>query len=253
MARDLSTIATQSTFVIQALPGASSTKREVVGAIDAHTRMLTHDKLFVMLCVITVGTVAPCVTPAQASNRVTAADSSRAVLLPGDIVRLRIWREPDLSGDFPVDEAGTVTFPKIGPFMVSDYTVAGLKAKLLESYAVYLRNPSVEVTMLRRINVLGAVRNPGLYPIDPTMTIADALAVAGGAIPTGDPHHVVLVRNGKHVTEALTAETNIAETPLRSGDQLFVPERSFVVRNSGLVAAGLSVTASIIIALFLRR
>jgi polysaccharide export outer membrane protein len=182
-----------------------------------------------------------------------AADNARGLLRPGDVVRLRIWREPDLSGDFPVDEAGTVTFPKIGPFRVSDYDAAGLKAKLLESYAEYLRNPSVEVTLLRRINVLGAVKSPGLYPVDPTMTVADALALAGGATPAGDPHHVVLVRNGVRVTESLTAETSIAETPLISGDQLFVPERSFIVRNSGLVAAGLSVTASLIIAVFLRR
>ena len=207
-----------------------------------------------MLTAVLLGVVAPRVAVAQSSAPAPmAADSTRGLLRPGDVIRLRIWREPDLSGDFPVDETGTVTFPKIGTFKVFDYTTAALKTKLLESYAVYLRNPSVEVTMLRRINVLGAVQHPGLYPIDPTMTIADALAVAGGATPNGDQHHVVLVRNGVRVTEALSAETSIAETPLRSGDQLFVPERSFVVRNSGLVAAGLSVTASLIIALFLRR
>ena len=207
-----------------------------------------------MLTALLLGVVAPRVGLAQTSAPApTAADSTRGLLRPGDVIRLRIWREPDLSGDFPVDETGTVTFPKIGTFRVFDYTTAALKTKLLESYAVYLRNPSVEVTMLRRINVLGAVQHPGLYPIDPTMTIADALAMAGGATPSGDQHHVVLVRNGVRVTEALSAETSIAETALRSGDQLFVPERSFIVRNSGLVAASLSVTASLIIALFLRR
>ena len=207
-----------------------------------------------MLTAVLLGVVAPRGAIAQSSAAAAAAaDSTRGLLRPGDVIRLRIWREPDLSGDFPVDETGTVTFPKIGTFRVFDYTTAALKTKLLESYAVYLRNPSVEVTMLRRINVLGAVQHPGLYPIDPTMTIADALAMAGGATPSGDQHHVVLVRNGVRVTEALSAETSIAETPLRSGDQLFVPERSFIVRNSGLVAASLSVTASLIIALFLRR
>jgi protein involved in polysaccharide export with SLBB domain len=207
-----------------------------------------------LMLVVLLGIVSSRAAIAQTQIAPSAAtDSTHALLRPGDIVRLRIWREPDLSGDFPVDEAGTVTFPKLGPFQVSDYSAASLKAKLLESYAQYLRNPSVEVTMLRRINVLGAVKSPGLYPIDPTMTIADALALAGGATPAGDQHHVVLVRNGTRVTESLSAETNIAETPLRSGDQLFVPERSFIVRNSGLVAAGLSVTASLIIALFLRR
>jgi len=163
------------------------------------------------------------------------------------------WREPDLSGDFPVDETGLVTFPKIGAFRVFEYSPAGLKTKLLDSYAVYLKNPSVEVTILRRINILGAVQKPGLYPVDPTMTIADALAIAGGASPNGDQHHVELVRNGLRINENISIDTNIAETALRSGDQLFVPERSFVVRNSGLVATAISVTASLFIALFLRR
>jgi protein involved in polysaccharide export with SLBB domain len=189
----------------------------------------------------------------QATATVSPIDSAQGVLRPGDIIRLRVWREPDLSGDFPVDESGLVTFPKIGAFNAFEYTPLSLKKKLLETYAVYLRNPSVEVTMLRRINILGAVQKPGLYPVDATMTIADALAVAGGATPNGDPHHIELIRAGVRVTESLSAETSINQTSLRSGDQLFVPERSFVVRNSGLVATAISVTASMFIALFLRR
>jgi len=189
----------------------------------------------------------------SAQPAASASDSAHGVLRPGDVIRLRIWREPDLSGDFPVDETGLVTFPKIGAFRVFEYSPAGLKTKLLDSYAVYLKNPSVEVTILRRINILGAVQKPGLYPVDPTMTIADALAIAGGASPNGDQHHVELVRNGLRINENISIDTNIAETALRSGDQLFVPERSFVVRNSGLVATAISVTASLFIALFLRR
>ncbi len=184
---------------------------------------------------------------------VSALDTTHGVLRPGDVIRLRVWREPDLSGDFAVDETGVVTFPKIGQFNALEYTPQALKQKMLESYAQYLRNPSIEVTMLRRINILGAVQKPGLYPVDATMTVADALAVAGGATPNGDPHHVDLVRNGVRIQERISSDVNLAATPLRSGDQLFVPERSFVVRNSGLVATAISVSASLIIALFIRR
>ena len=190
---------------------------------------------------------------ASSIRRSAGAEAGRAMLLPGDVVRLRIWREPDLSGDFPVDENGVVTFPKIGPFTVLSESPESLKKQLLASYAVYLKNPSVEVTMLRRINILGAVQKPGLYPVDATMTIADALAVAGGATPIGDPHRVELVRAGERISERLTGTTRIGDTPLRSGDQLWVPERSFLVRNSGLVATAVSVSASLFIALFLRR
>ena len=100
--------------------------------------------------------------------------------------------------------------------------------------------------------MLGGFKTQGRTAERARRLLSDALALeAAGcfavvleAVPTA-----VAAR----ITEALSAETSIAETPLRSGDQLFVPERSFIVRNSGLVAASLSVTASLIIALFLRR
>jgi polysaccharide export outer membrane protein len=211
-------------------------------------------KRWILLVIALIAVAGPrAVSAQQATAMVSMSDTAQALLHPGDVVRLRVWREPDLSGDFPVDESGLVTFPKIGGFNALDYTPLSLKKKLLEAYAVYLRNPSVEVTMLRRINILGAVQKPGLYPVDATMTIADALAVAGGASPNGDPHHIELIRSGVRITESLSAETSINQTPLRSGDQLFVPERSFIVRNAGLVATGISVTASMFIALFIRR
>ena len=183
----------------------------------------------------------------------TAIHVGRSLLRPGDVIRLRIWREPDLSGDFAVDETGVATFPKIGTLRVLDESPESLKQKLLTSYAEYLRNPSVEVTLLRRINILGAVQKPGLYPVDATMTIADALAVAGGTTPVGNPRKVELVRAGIRVNEPLTGSSVIGETPLRSGDQLFVPERSYFVRNSGLVTTAVSVTASLFIALYLKH
>jgi protein involved in polysaccharide export with SLBB domain len=109
------------------------------------------------------------------------------------------------------------------------------------------------VTMLRRINILGAVQKPGLYPVDATMTIADAVAIAGGATPNGDPHHVDLLRKGVKIQEKLSQDTNLDSTALRSGDQLFVPERSFIERNATLVATVVSVSASLLIAVFINK
>jgi protein involved in polysaccharide export with SLBB domain len=201
----------------------------------------------ILACAATIGYRAS--LPAQDTTNLKVEEQGKAVLQPGDLVRLRIWREPDLSGEFVVDEDGVATFPKIGPYHVTTDSPESLKKKLLAQYEVYLRNPSIEVTIMRRINILGAVQKPGLYPIDATMTIADAVAAAGGPTPMGDPRKVELIRNGVRIAEALTTQTTIAESPLRSGDQLFVPERNFLVRNSTLVATVLSVSVSLIIAL----
>jgi polysaccharide export outer membrane protein len=114
-----------------------------------------------------------------------------------------------------------------------------------------LKDPVIEVTPLRRISILGAVKNPGLYPIDPTLTLGDAIAVAGGATPTGDQNKIQLIRGGKKVDIELRQDLKGMLSPLRSGDQLFVPERSWASRNQAIVAA--SITAAALIAATLIR
>jgi polysaccharide export outer membrane protein len=165
------------------------------------------------------------------------ADPTGGTLQPGDVVRLKIWREPDLSGDFAVDEHGGVVVPKLGRVEVAGFSPDSLKSHLISSYSVYLRNPSIDVVLLRRITIIGGVRNPGLYPVDPTMTLADAYALAGGISPEGKSDEVQLVRGSQRATYRFSGATRIADTPLRSGDQLYVPLRSWISRNPWLATA----------------
>lgn len=173
-------------------------------------------------------------------------------LRPGDVIRLRIWREPEWSGDFPVDEAGTVVFPRVGEYFVLDDTDASLQARLLADYQQYLRNPSIEIIVMRRIRITGAVNNPGLHLVDPTYTVADALALAGGATPLGEPEKVQLIRDGRQVAVDLRSDVRITDSPIRSGDQLYVPERGWISRNAAVVAASITAGVSLIIALVVR-
>lgn len=183
----------------------------------------------------------------QGAANPAAVDASR-LLRPGDIVRLRIWREADMSGEFPVDEAGMVVFPRVGEYRVSDDTPETLSARLQADYRQYLRNPSIEVTVLRRVRIIGAVNSPGLFPVDPTVTVADALALAGGATAIGNPDKVRIIRDGVQVAVDIRQNTLISDSPIQSGDQIYVPERSWVSRNAGVVAAAITGTISLIIA-----
>ena len=150
-----------------------------------------------------------------------------------------------------MDEAGIVVFPKVGRFDVRTMSTDSLKALLITRYAESLRNPSVEVTVLRRVNVLGSVRNPGLYYVDPTTTVADALALAGGVSPDGKQNSFELLRGGQRLPGELSRNSRLSDSPLQSGDQLRVPERSWISRNTGVVAAALS-SAAIIFAATIR-
>lgn len=193
--------------------------------------------------------LAPLTASAQAQ---TADDSITNVannLRPGDILRLRIWREPDLSGDFPVDTRGTVVLPKLGPLDVASVDSDSLQPRLVRAYAEFLNNPSIEVVPLRRISVLGAVQKPGVYPVDPTMTVADVVALAGGASPDGKRDRVELRRGDERVSANLQQASRLADSPIRSGDQLYVPQRSWLGRNTALVAGLVGTAASLAIAL----
>lgn len=170
----------------------------------------------------------------------------QSMLRPGDVIRLRIRREPDLSGEFPVDERGMAVFPKIGATHVDAITADSLHAMLVAEYSQYLRDPAVEVTFLRRVTVLGAVNHPGIYPVDPTMTIHDAFALAGGTLPNGNPNKFSLRRNGQQIEIDFATDTPIGKTSIRSGDELYVPERSWFSRN-GVYVVGAAITATAII------
>lgn len=170
----------------------------------------------------------------------------------GDMIRLSIWREPDMSGEFLVNEEGMVVFPRLGVVSVLGETPETLKAKLLEGYLRFLRNPSIEIVILRRVRIMGSVHRPGLYTVDPTISIADALAMAGGATPQGNQKEITILREGGELRTVVTGNTIIAESPIQSGDVIFVPERSWIARNPGVVAAIVGGGISLLIALFIR-
>jgi polysaccharide export outer membrane protein len=204
--------------------------------------------------IVTLGLLGALLLTLTAGARPLAAQSGAGGgLQPGDAVRLKIWREPEMSGDFQVDERGEVVFPRIGPMRVSHLGADSLKTLLVATYTTYLRDPSIEVSLLRRVNVLGAVRNPGLYQVDQTQTLADVLAQAGGATPDGKPDRVELLRDGVRTGIRLQKDTRLFGSAVHSGDQLWVPQRSWFSRNSGpLIGAGITATVVIITTLIAR-
>ena len=206
-------------------------------------------RISLILCLLlAAASAAPAQAPAPASAPGTGGWSNQP-LRPGDLIRLRIWREADMSGDFPVNEEGVAVLPRIGRTRVVGEPPAQLEARLIREYERYLNHSSIEVRLLRRIQVLGAVRTPGLHPVDATMTVSDVLALAGGTTTQGDPDRIELVRGGTRISARLSADTPIAASPIQSGDQIFVPERNWLSRNSAVFAAGLT---SLIIAFFTR-
>jgi len=163
-----------------------------------------------------------------------------------------IWQEEDLSGQFNVDANGNVVLPLVGEREVTGVPVPELERNLAGEYREFLENPSVSVTVRRRIAIFGEVRDPGLYMVDATVTLRDALAMAGGVLPTGDRDQVHLLRDGQALITSLDLNRLIGEMPIQSGDQIEVAEQGWVARNRGLLATAIGAITSITAALILR-
>jgi len=175
------------------------------------------------------------------------AGAGSVSLAPGDFIQLKIWREPDLSDTVQVDNDGVAVFPKLGPIEVTGMRPDSLERRLVHDYSRYLQNPSINVRVLRRITIWGSVQRPGTYPVDLTMSITDALALAGGASAEGKTDKVELRRGSKHTMVDLSNQpARLGELSLQSGDQLVVPQRSWVSRNPGLIMAAIGTVTSIV-------
>lgn len=172
-----------------------------------------------------------------------------AVLQPGDLIVLEVWREKELSDSLMVAPSGTAVFPLLGERQVAGRPFDEVRDQLLSEYARELRNPSITVTPLRRVYVLGEVNEAGLYSLDLSVSLAGAVAMAGGASEQGDLRRIRVVRDGEVVLRGVRAETSISTIGVRSGDQVFVGRRSWFDRNSTFIVSALITVTSIAISL----
>lgn len=162
---------------------------------------------------------------------------------PGDRIVLKVFREEELSDSaILVGDRGEATFPKLGVVDVSAFTIATLGDSLRGRYARYLRDPAIDVTVLRRISVSGEVRRADVYYLDASASLRDAIAKAGGISPEGDPRKVRIVRGGETIAVKDWQSTAFG-TDLRSGDQVYVGTKPWIARN----VLGIVTTTAVIV------
>lgn len=174
-------------------------------------------------------------TPQPASGPAAATLQLR----PGDYVRVAIWREPTLSGDVLVEEDSTSAFPMLGRRRTAGLPWRAVRDSLLAGFQRELTTTSIVVTPLRRIHVLGAVERPGSHLADLTVGVVDVVAMAGGPSEDGALDRVRVVRNGETVARRIGVGAALADTDLRSGDQIIFDRRSWWDRNSVVVFTSL--------------
>lgn len=185
-------------------------------------------------------------TPAMAQRE--GRETVRATpspLQPGDKVRVFLWQEPDLSGEYLIDETGVVSLPILGARQVTRRPARQVKRQLEAEYDRQLRNQPAQITFLRRVRILGEVGQPGLYHVDATMTLGDAIALAGGVTPNGDADDIRILREGSRIRARLDQGAGMGA--VESGDEILVPRRSWIERNATFLIGTILTTSAILI------
>lgn len=120
-------------------------------------------------------------------------------IAPLDTLSIKVFKMPDLSGDFEVDLTGQISIPLIGSVTATDYTTAQLDERLTEKLgSKYLENPDVSVgiksSTSRSVTVDGAVARAGGFPVNGPVTLMQAVAQAGGATAEANIRRVAIFR-----------------------------------------------------------
>ena len=170
----------------------------------------------------------PAVPPVEAAPTSAAGLSSPDYLLgSGDKVRIIVYGEPDLSGEFYVTGSGLMSLPLVGEIKAAGLTLSQFQGAVQKALSDgYLKEPRVnaEVLTFRPFYILGEVSKPGTYPYTSGLTVLNAVATAGGFTYRADKGKVFIKRNG----ETSEVKTELSpSTVVAPGDTIRIGERFF--------------------------
>ena len=177
--------------------------------------------------------------PASAASSAAAAAPQVANeyrLGAGDVVRILVYQNPDLTLESRIGEAGSLSYPLLGSVKIGGLTVTQAEKVISDGLRTgnFVKQPqvSVLVTQVRgnQASVLGQVGRPGRFPIEQAdMRLTDLLATAGGIVGAGaDVVTLVGTRNGKpfraevDLPGVFRADSRSEDIPIQNGDVLYV-------------------------------
>ncbi len=176
-------------------------------------------------------------TPAQVQPVPPADAPAEYTLGPGDSIRIQVFQNQDLTLETRVSESGFITYPLIGAVKIGGLAISQSEAriaKLLEDGGFVIK-PQVTVYVLQirgnSVSVLGQFNRPGRFPLETTQTrLSDAIALAGGIMPTGSDTVVLVgVREGRPFRKSIDvpaifmdSKSGTEDIPVISGDVVYV-------------------------------
>jgi protein involved in polysaccharide export with SLBB domain len=153
------------------------------------------------------------------------------VLQPGDAVRITVWRDSAMSGEFAIAADGSLRHPVYRTLRVAGVPLPDVEARIRTFLTRYQTEPQFVAEPLVRVTVGGEAARPALYYLSPELTIAQAMALAGGSTERGRTDRVRLITGGRVQSIKLDGRDAGGSLPVRSGDQLIVERRGSLFRD----------------------
>lgn len=144
----------------------------------------------------------------------------------GDLIKIYVLNEENLSMEVRLSDAGTISYPFLGEIHALGRTVSELGAEITRGLkGPYLVDPRVSVSVIeyRKFFIGGEVKAPGGYPFQPGLTIQKAVALAGGFTERASTDIAVIHEDDPMQTPV---EANVM-TPVRPGDVITIKESFF--------------------------
>jgi polysaccharide export outer membrane protein len=161
-----------------------------------------------------------------------------STLGPGDVLEVRVYREPELSGVYQVGSEGDIVFPLCQRVVVAGLTPNGASDKFRDCLSAgFMRDPQVTVVVKeynsKKVFVFGEVQKPGTFTFQDGMSIVQAVTVAGGFTRTASQNATSVTRRVKG--QEVRIKVNVQDIALgkapnftlEPGDIVFVPESLF--------------------------
>lgn len=173
---------------------------------------------------------------------------TNTVLHPGDVVRVTVWRNAEMSGDFAVGQNGALLHPLYQAVPIAGVPLQEVDKRLRQFLTKYESDPQIVVIPLLHITVAGEVSKPSLYNLPRETSLGEALATAGGPTEFGNLGKVLLFRDGKEYKIDLRSPLNEwATRPIESGDQIIITRRGSFFRDIFFPLVGLAGSAAAIV------
>lgn len=163
-----------------------------------------------------------------------AGDSASYVIGPEDGLEVTVWKEPTLSGKFPVRPDGMISLSLLGDVQAAGLTPMQLSDRITQMLKKFIQDPSVSVVVSavnsQRIYIVGEVTHVGPIVMSAGMTPLQAISSAGGLTMFANSKRIYILRNeqGKQqkipfdYKQALKGDSKQL-VPLRPGDTIVVP------------------------------